>query len=334
MKRSATDEHRCITVPSPPRRVDWRCLSTYRKGSLTQNVPSTESPLCSVLSLFAARRDHQGATATTRLPGREPRRDRQGVTARSRSPLSTVTQTANRQGSTLQSIACLSDRHVRLTLSPSGLQGSASSTPVPASPRSPSTSTKARASKLPIHTSMCRRCRFGKHPAAPRPPPRHQGATTRPPACQKPLFPTELGSILSGRIPVLSGDLVPTFGPRYGGATPSPSHPCSQRNARVQNVDRPTRARADQSSSSVQSGPPTCLSLDHQAPVVDSQSCRSSSTRDTPRDSSPVCRIHAEDEEAQENDQDPLDEDPQRPSRRSQSCWSSSIRGTPTPQTT
>jgi hypothetical protein len=116
----------------------------------------------------------------------------------------------------------------------------------------------------------------------PRPPPRHQGATTRLPACQKPSFPTELGPILPGRIPMLRGDLVPTFGPRYGGATPSPSHPCSQRDARVQNVDRPNRARADQSSSSVQSGPPTCLSLDHQASVVDSQSCRSSSTRGTP----------------------------------------------------
>ena len=74
----------------PPSKSRLALLSTYQKGLLTQNVPSRESPLCSVLSLFAARRDHQGATATTRLPGREPRRDRQGVTARSQSLLSTV----------------------------------------------------------------------------------------------------------------------------------------------------------------------------------------------------------------------------------------------------
>ena len=74
----------------PPSKSRLALPVNLSKGLLTQNAPSTESPLCSVLSLFAARRDHRGATATTRLPGREPRRDRQGVTARSQSLLSTV----------------------------------------------------------------------------------------------------------------------------------------------------------------------------------------------------------------------------------------------------
>ena len=78
----------------------------------------------------------------------------------------------------------------------------------------------------------------------------------------------------------------------------------------------------------------------NQTSVVDSPSCRSSSTRDLPQGSSPVCRTHAEGEavkeleQEEELDQDPPGEDPPSLRSRSQSCRSSSTRKTPSPQAT